>query len=334
MILAFVLIAGSIAAGAAVVMLLPLMRRRDDVRPAPVAAVVVMFGLLLGGGAMYALFSNYSWVSAPAVAGTPAASAARLARELAQKPDNLDGWLELGGRYFDLQQYPLAYRAFVRADTLAQNQNADAISGMAESLLAQDFDEIRDRAGKMFERVLAMQPNNPKAMLYSALAAMGRGEKALARERFNRMLAMNPREEVRTIIERQLQAIDASEVSEGAVAASDGARVDVQVRISPKLKYQLNANSALFVAARDPAQPGPPFAAKRLPVQFPVEVSLSAADAMMPSRRISAGQQLTIVARISINGQPTSASGDLFGQVGYHVGRDGKVSLVIDQAVP
>ena len=356
MMFAFVLIAGSLAAGVAVLLLLPLMRRREDSRPAAaITAGVVLFALLLGGGALYAAFSNYTWVEAPAVADTPAAAASRLAKELARNPDRIEGWLDLGRRYFDLQQYPLAVRAFQRADRLANGQNTEAISGVAETLLAQDFENIRGAAGRMFERVLEMEPQNPKALLYSALAAMGRGETGPARDRFQRMLALNPREDIRVIIEKQLSALDAAEAGQAGVSpapvAGSGqpqpeaegqaqaqpqaqAQVQVHVTVSPSLRYQLTDQSALFVAARDPNQPGPPFAAKRLPLQFPVDVTLTAADAMLPQRRISAGQTLDIVARISLSGQPQSTSGDPYGQVGYHVGKDGKLNLVIDKLAP
>jgi cytochrome c-type biogenesis protein CcmH len=360
MMFAFVLIAGSLAAGAAVLLLLPLVRRREDSQPAAaITAGVVLFGLLLGGGALYAAFSNYSWVEAPAVVDTPAAAAARLAKELAKNPDNIEGWMDLGRRYFELQQYPLAMRAFQRADRLAGGKNTEAISSVAEIMLAQDFENIRGAAGRMFERVLELEPQNAKALMYSALAAMGRGENALARDRFQRMLALNPRADIRHIVEKQISAIDAAEAGQGApspaTVAGGGpvqaqgqaqtqgqaqiqgqalAQVQVHVTVSPSLRYQLTDQSALFVAARDPNQPGPPFAAKRLPLRFPVDVTLSAADAMLPQRQITAGQTLDIVARISISGQPQSTSGDPYGQVGYHVGKDGKLNLVIDKLAP
>ncbi len=94
MMLAFVLIAGSLAAGAAVLLLLPLMRQRADARPAAgLAAGGVLIVLLLGGGGLYAAFSNYSWVEMPDVADTPAAMAAKLAKRLAAEPNDLEGWL-------------------------------------------------------------------------------------------------------------------------------------------------------------------------------------------------------------------------------------------------
>ena len=73
---------------------------------------------------------------------------------------------------------------------------------------------------------------------------------------------------------------------------------------------------------------------KRLPAHFPVAVELTAADAMMESRRISAGQQLDVVARVALGGTPTATSGDPFGQVSYHVGKDGMLNIVIDRLAP
>jgi cytochrome c-type biogenesis protein CcmH len=337
MILAFVLLAGALTAVAAVLLVRPLLKRRDDARPDAVTAGVVLFVLFALGGGAYVLLSQYAWVEAPAVADTPAANAVKHARQLAGEPDNLEGWMRLGGLYFDLEQYPLAVRAFQRADRLAEGKNAAALSAMAETMLAQDFENIRGPAGRMFERVLEMEPQNPKALLYSALAAMGRGENGTARERFQRMLAQGPPAQIRDIIEKQLQAMDAADGQAGTQASATdagGAQVQVRITVSPSLKYQVNENSALFVAARDPNQPGPPFAAKRLPLKFPVEVTLTAADAMMPQRHISAGQSLDVVARISLGGQPQSTSGDPFGQVGYHVGKDGKLEIVIDKLAP
>jgi cytochrome c-type biogenesis protein CcmH len=334
MMMAFVLIAGSLAAGAAVLLLLPLVRQRADARPAAaIAAAGVSFVLLLGGAGLYAAFSNYSWVDAPAVADTPAAMAAKLAQRLAAEPDNLEGWMMLGRTYTTLEQFPLAVRAYQRADRIANGQNAEAIVGIAESLLAQDFDQLSGGAGHLFERALLLEPNNPKALLYGAFAALSRGEQASARERFTRMLTLNPPPQIRAIIERQMGALDSAVAGQKGVAATD-ARIDVHVTVDSKLRYRTNPNAALFVLARDPANPGPPLAAKRLPLSFPLDVTLTPADAMLPARRITAGQTLEVVARISLSGTPQSVSGDPFGQVSYHVGKDGRLNIVIDRLAP
>jgi cytochrome c-type biogenesis protein CcmH len=334
MMLAFVLIAGSLAAGAAVLLLLPLMRQRADSRPAAgLAAGGVVLTLLLGGAAMYAAFSNYTWVDGP-VAETPAAMAAKLAKRLAAEPDNLEGWLMLGRSYQTLEQFPLAVRAYQRADRLADGKNAEAIVGVAESMLAQDFEQLRGAAGHLFERALQIDPDNPKALLYAAFAALSRGETPSARERFTRMMTLDPPPQIRDIIEKQLRALDAAPAPAGEAGAGSAAMVAVHVTLAPALAAKVPAGATLFVAARDPKAPGPPFAVKRMPARFPVDVELSAADAMLESRRIAAGQQLEVVARVALGGTPTATSGDPFGQVSYHVGKDGRLNIVIDKLAP
>jgi len=336
MMLAFVLIAGSLATGAAVLLLLPLMRQRADARPAAsFAAIGVLFALLLGGAGLYAGFSNYSWVEMPDAASTPAAMTAKLAKRLTLEPNDLQGWLLLGRSYQTLEQFPLAVRAYQRADRLANGQNAEAIVGTAEMMLAQDFEEIRGAAGHLFERALQVEPNNPKALLYSGFAALGRGERPVARDRFERLLTLNPPPEIRDIIQKQLVAMggDATGPAQDA-AVGQGPKVAVHVTLAPSLASKVPAGASLFVAARDPKAPGPPFAVKRLPATFPVDVELSAADAMLESRRITAGQQLEVVARVALGGTPTATSGDPFGQVSYHVGQDKTLNIVIDRIAP
>ena len=199
----------------------------------------------------------------------------------------------------------------------------------------------------MFERALELEPTSRRALFYSAFAALGRGEPALARERFNRMLADETDPQVRAVIQQGLETAAQQEARLAAVhysppaagnaqspAAAQAARIAVHVTLAPALATKVPVDATLFIAARDPKSPGPPFAVKRLPARFPVDVELTAADAMLESRRITAGQQLEVVARVALGGTPTATRGDPFGQVSYHVGKDGKLNIVIDRLAP
>ena len=335
MMLAFVLIAGTLAAGAATLLLLPLMRRHEDARPAAgVSAIVVLFALLLGGAGLYAAFSNYSWVEMPDVAETPAAMTAKLAKRLTQDPGTVDDWLKLGRSYRVLQQERLAIRAFQRADRMADGRSADALIGIAESLFAEDPEQLRGAAGHLFERALEIEPNSQKALFYSAFAALGRGERDLARERLTRLLTLDPEPEIREFVEKGIAQLDRVATDSNAGAADATAIISVRVTLAPALAGTVSPAAKLFVAARDPQAPGPPFAVKLLPAKFPVDVELTGADAMLESRRIAAGQQLEVVARVALGGTPTATSGDPFGQVSYHVGKDGRLNIVIDRLSP
>jgi cytochrome c-type biogenesis protein CcmH len=329
--LGFIFVAGTLATLAAMLLLVPLMRRRADGKPVAVyAAMAALVAVLLGGAGLYAVFSNYRWTEATQVADTPAAMTAKLAQRLARDPDDLAGWLLLGRSYTELGQFPLAVRAYQRADRLANGKNVEAVLGVAETLVAQDAESIRGPAGRLFEQALELDPNSGKALFFSAFAALTRGDRPLARARFQRMLELDPPEQVRAILQQQIAALDGADAGADA-AATEGARISVRVTLAPGMESKVPAGATLFVAARDPRQPGPPFAVKRLPATFPVDVELSAGDAMLESRRIAAGQQLEVVARVALGGTPTATRGDPFGQVGYHVGKDGRLNIVIDK---
>jgi len=88
----------------------------------------------------------------------------------------------------------------------------------------------------------------------------------------------------------------------------------------------------LFLFAREPGSRGPPLAAKRLTGSaVGTQVHLTAADSMLPGHVLVSGQRVSITARVSFSGQPTPASGDLYGELSYDVGHDGVRDLVIDR---
>ncbi len=94
----------------------------------------------------------------------------------------------------------------------------------------------------------------------------------------------------------------------------------------------MTGDAQLFVFAREPGSQGPPLAAKRLSSSaIGTQIHLSSADSMMPGRALSAGQRVSITARVSFSGQPLPAAGDLYGELTYDVGRDGVRDLVIDR---
>jgi cytochrome c-type biogenesis protein CcmH len=322
--------------------------------PAPWAAMGAAGLLVIGSAILYVTWSNWSWRATAPAADSPRTMVARLARKLEQNPDDLKGWLMLGQSYAVLEEYPLALRAYQRADRLAGGKSADALVGEAESLVLSDASEIDGRAGKLVEQALAIDPSSGKALFYGAAAAERRGDLPTARDRFSRLLALNPPANVRPVIEQQIAAIDQQmgkapsqpqapaptpNSSSSAVAASGSAStsspaVRVKVTLAPSLASSASGSSPLFVFVRDPAQPGPPLAVKRLSSHFPQTVELTTQDSMVPGRMFSAGQKVQVVARIARSGNPLAGRGDPFGETPYLVGRDGLVNVVIDRLTP
>ncbi|HLQ08314.1 MAG TPA: hypothetical protein VK128_04570 [Steroidobacteraceae bacterium] len=341
----FVLLAAALTVAGVIAVVIPLLRGGVGAAapgPAPWAAVAAAVLLVIGSAVLYVSWSNWPWRTVTP-GDSPQSMVARLARELERDPQNLEGWLMLGRSYIALQEYPLALRAFERADRLSDGKNADALTGEAETLVLTDESELDGRAGRLIERALVLAPDSGKALFFGGAVAARRGDLPLARARFVKLLGMDPPANVRPLIEQQISAIDgqlagAAPASAAAAqppppAAKPGAEVRVNVTLAPSLAAAVGA-SPLFVFVRDPAHPGPPLAVKRLESRFPQVVSLAASDAMIPGRAFAPGQSVQVVARIARSGNPVGASGDPLGEVTYQVGRDGLVSLVIDHLMP
>jgi cytochrome c-type biogenesis protein CcmH len=362
------LLAGVLIIAGVAVIAVPLLRRVPaQLAPAPWTALAAAGVLVIGSAVLYATLTNWSWHSAP-TDDSPQTMVARLARKLESDPQDLNGWLMLGHSYVVLEQFPLALRSFERADRLAGGKNADALVGEAEALTMSDEAELDGRAGRIIEQALVLDPNSGKALFFGAAAAVRRGDLALGKERFQKLLSMNPPEAIRPILQQQIDGLErrmagagdtgvagpvgggasagrassASSASSGATApgganganANAAAAVRVHIELSPELSKTAPDAAPLFVFVRDPAQPGPPLAAKRLASRFPQTVELTPADSMVPGRVFAEGQSVQVVARIARSGNPLAGSGDPFGEVAYRVGHDGLVNIVIDHVTP
>ena len=347
----FVLLAAVLTIAGVALIAIPLLKKKPvEYSPAPWAALIATGILAIGSTVLYIRLTNWSWQTATAD-DSPQTMVARLARKLEKDPQNLEGWLLLGRSYTQLQEFQLATRAYQRADRLAGGKNTEALIGEAEALARGDETELDRRAGRLIEQALALDPNSGKALFFGAAVAMRRGELPLARERFTKLLALDPPDNIKPLLQKQIDSIDqqlaggppAAPQPAGAgragappvAAATDpAAKVRINVMLAPTLAQSASGSSPLFVFVRDPQRPGPPLAVKRLDSHFPQTVELTASDSMLPGRAIAAGQKVQVVARIARSGNPVGASGDPFGESAYLVGRDGLINIVIDHITP
>jgi cytochrome c-type biogenesis protein CcmH len=333
----FLVIAAVMAAIAAVAAAFPLIRDRQS-RVLGALVAVIVIGAAAG---LYPLWSNWNW-HAPAQSQTTAgpdvaAMVAKLEKHLQDEPNDLNGWLMLGRSYLTLERLDDAIVAYDHARQL-DGKSAEAAMGLGEAMSLQGGGDITPPAAQLFEEALVLAPTNPKALLYGGFAAAVRGDRALARTRWQALKNLHPPAQIEQMLDARIADLgpagtNASPAGTSTVSGvSRAAEVTIKISISPALKSRLVSEAPLFVFAREPGSQGPPLAAKRLTsAAIGTEVHLSAADSMLPGRVLVGGQQVSITARVSFSGQPLPAAGDLYGELSYDVGRDGVRNLVIDR---
>jgi cytochrome c-type biogenesis protein CcmH len=355
----FILLALGLSLLAVAFVVRPLLRGRAGMPRAVRSAGLVLLLLLGAGAALYAWLGNRAW-TASGVQGGADQAIPTLARHLEQEPDDLSGWLDLGQAYGAIGNYSLALRCYQRANRLAGGESAAALAGMAEAMLMGDDASQGAKAAELLERALQIDPHSPKALFYSAVSAYRDGRLAVARQRFQLMMDMGPPESIRTALQRQIDEIDvqmkepavgvSKDASKGApvvasqtpASPSDAApargvdvatAIHLHLTISSALAGQVPAEGWLFVFVRAPGG-GPPLAVKRLSASLPQDVDLSSADAMVAGRSVQAGQNVSVVARISASGSPLPQSGDLYGEIQTIAGKGGAQALQIDKRTP
>jgi cytochrome c-type biogenesis protein CcmH len=337
---AFLIVAAFMAAIAASIVAIPLLR---DKRSRIIGALAACLVAAAAAG-LYPLWSNWDWHAPVQAQSMPApdvlAMVAKLEQHLRDDPNDLAGWLMLGRSYLALQRMDDAVNAYDRAHRL-NGSNVEAALGLGEAISLRAGGQISPEASALFEDALKLEPTNPKALLYGGFAAATRGDRAMARTRWQALKDLHPPPQIEEMLDARIASLGAAEESgtnaspagtSASVQGSAAAQVTVNIRIAPALKLRLKPETPLFVFAREPDSRGPPLAAKRLTSDaIGTQVQLSAADSMVAGRVLVAGKRVSITARVSFSGQPIPSAGDLYGELSYDVGRDGALDLVIDR---
>lgn len=324
----FVIWASLCALVAALFIALPLLRRRPG-GTAPQYALAMTAGLIvaLSAAFLYPRWSDWPWRAAPAAGGEGIAT---LLAATDARPEDVQAWLNLGRGYLRIEQWPLARRSFQHADRLSQGRNAEALGGLAETMVFESNGNQTAEAAALFERALQLDPHSPPALFYTGVAQLNAGHPEVARARFKTLRDLGPPPQVAAALDKQIAAIDADLARQRPDPAT---AIHLQVVLAPSLAGAVPAGAALFVFVRAPGG-GPPLAAKRLGPALPQAVELSASDSMIAGNAIKPGQHVTVMARISASGAPTASAGDLYGELRAVAGSKSPYQLTIDQRSP
>lgn len=260
---------------------------------------------------------------------------ATLAERLQREPNDVAGWKLLARSYVQMRDFGGASDAYEKAIQLEGGQNGQTLADLGEVFLLIDQQSLLGHAGELFENALAVSPNNQKALFYSGMAALERGDRELAANRWETLLATSPPQNIQEILVQQIAELRGEAPPVPVETTTADGVVTVRVTLGDSAISQVQPDSTVFIIARDPAQPSPPIAAvRRRAAELPAYVPIGDSDAMVPGRVPSAFPQLEIVARVSLSGTPIAQPGDWFGQQVISTAESSEVSVIIDEQVP
>lgn len=238
-----------------------------------------------------------------------------LRQRLAAEPNDAVAWLVYARTMSALGQLEQSIDAYKKSLSIEPNRVGTLVS-YAQLLLQTGDESFMPEAAIMLRRVLEQQPSNQEALSLLGFVAFQRGDWQQAVTAWELLLQQIPESDERykpvaTAVADAKQRLVAGELE-----------LTVTVSITDEAREAIPKGATLFVYIRAAEGPGMPAAVVRQPVtEFPVTVTLSDANAMLPDYRMSQLNQWQVMARISADERIETEPGD----------RDA-VPLIIDAA--
>ncbi|MDN6550024.1 MAG: c-type cytochrome biogenesis protein CcmI, partial [Enterobacterales bacterium] len=189
--------------------------------------------------------------------------------------------------------------------------------------------EDNKQAADMLANMMVRNHQDVRVLSLLAFNAFEQGDYKKAIGAWEMMLRVLPENDSRReVLKRSIEQAKAQ-------SGEDNTQLSVTINLPPEIERQLPPTAVLVVSVTDGVAPIP-VAVKQLPLgHFPVTVSLSDANAMMPERLLSAQKQVKVRARISRDGLANPQPGDWFGESAVMpYNKESQISVQIDHQVP
>lgn len=241
----------------------------------------------------------------------------RLEQAVQSNPDSAEGLYFLGRSYMAQQRAADAARAFEQAVKVA-GREPELLGQWAQALYFAADKQWSPQLDALTSEALKADPQEVTSLGLLGIAAYEEQRFADAIGYWQRLVAVLPegdpsRQAIAGGIERARQEMGGQAGGNTGVQPQASTGLQVRVELAPALRDKVQPGDAVFVFARAASGPPMPLAVKRLTVaDLPVQVGLSDSDAMMPQLKLSAFEQVQLVARISRAGD--AKSGEWTGQ--------------------
>lgn len=256
-----------------------------------------------------------------------------------QTPDP-KAWEMLARAYAAMQKFPEARKAYSRAVELNPG-NAQMLADYADVAAMSQGQSMVGEPTELFERALALEPNNLKALALAGSAAFERKNFAEAAQFWEKASQLAPpgsdfaKSLISSTEEARAASASASGVGKFAPVAGASARIEGVVSLALSLKHKVAPEDTVFIFARAAEGPRMPLAiVRRQASELPISFTLDDSTAMSNELKLSKFSRIVVAARVSRSGNATPQSGDLVGQTGPVTIGAGPLMITIENVQP
>lgn len=232
-----------------------------------------------------------------------------LRTRLHYSPQDATGWLLLGRIAIANRDVETAIGAMQKANKLKKN-DADIMLGYAQALMLSGDDTDRNQSRELLIQLVQRESVDLRVFSLLAYDAFERKDYTGAIKYWSAMQKMVGKSDSRYVmLSRNIE--EANKQSE----LLKGSNEVLKIKVSLSSEITHVDNAALIVSVHSADGASMPIAAARYPLsEFPVEITLSDVNSMLPERKLSSLDQFLVRARLDSDGNVATKRGDWYGE--------------------
>ncbi len=239
-------------------------------------------------------------------------------QRLRSDPEDATGWMYLGRLWMSVGEDEQAIQAIEKALSIKPDDTTIRIT-YAQALMVTENAQRLGLAQSVLGKLVNENPDNDNLALMMAVVSARLGDLANTRTFFARIKdKLPPQNETRIGLEQRIAALQMQQ-QDVPDASEQVARTgfEIEISVSDEMRSLLPETGYLIVYAQDNLSDNRmPAAVVKMPLQnFPVSLSLTTDNAMMPAYTVASLNQARLTARISSDDDVMPAAGDLQGVI-------------------
>ncbi|OFC69035.1 c-type cytochrome biogenesis protein CcmI [Alteromonas confluentis] len=237
-------------------------------------------------------------------------------QRLRDEPEDATGWMYLGRLWMSVGEDDQAIQAIEKALSIKPEDTTIRIT-YAQALMVTENAQRLAKAQSVLGVLNNENPDNDNLALMMAVVSARLGDLPNTRLYFAKIEnKLPPQNETRIGIAQRIAELEA-QLQDVPAPSESAARTgfDIAITVSDEMRSMLPETGYLIVYAQDNlSENRMPAAVVKMPLQnFPVSLSLTTDNAMMPAYTVASLTQAKLIARISSDDDVMPAAGDLQG---------------------